>query len=79
MIFVVETPHVPPLEPCFGGHVPQERPFLITADDVNEVCRAYFMMRNKDSQALEAFEALSEGEGFSQEAIDRVKAGEMSN
>ncbi|CAJ1386638.1 unnamed protein product [Effrenium voratum] len=60
-----------------GQVIFEECPFLITADDVNEVCRAYFKMRaaSGDSPgALDAFNRLSAGEHFSQEAVQRCEA-----
>eukprot|EP00434_Breviolum_minutum_P013679 symbB.v1.2.012058.t1/scaffold824.1/size159532/9 len=56
----------------------QESPFFITADDVNEVIRAFFMMKanaqKSEGEALKAFNALCVGDGFSIEAQARVQA-----
>ncbi|CAE6953538.1 unnamed protein product [Symbiodinium natans] len=63
-----------------GSVVFKELPFLLTANDVNEVCRAYFNMRasgRKESTQgveVEAFESLSAGDGFSAQARARVQA-----
>lgn len=84
-IALVDTPRagrgLEVVEPmAAGSSLFKEMPFLLTANDVNEVCRAHLKMRaaagKDDSQgkALEAFASLSAGDGFDAQALARVQA-----